>query len=294
MELGPADTIGILRKPWIAPERTSAGLGWDRLYLSTQSEQPYRAEFHAAATHLVILHLDGPVRVRRGTGRLARSRTIPRGGLFIHPAGQDLTVELGGNLRTVHIYLDDRAFQGYLDDRALQDAAPGPVRLPEEFGTYDPLIEQLVLGLDRLVQLWEPSARTYADHLSATLAAHLARFHLRPPGPAETAQLSPRQLARVRELMSDRMAEPIPLADLAAAAELSVSQFSRRFKSTTGEPPHRYLIRLRLEHACRLLRATTTPIAEVAADCGFSHQEHLTRVMRSRLGTTPAALRRLR
>src|SRR6266568_940073 len=123
MELGPADTIGILSKPWIAPERTSAGLGWDQLYLSTQSEQPYHAEFHAAATHLVILHLDGPVRVRRGTGRLARSRTIPRGGLFLHPAGQDLTVELGGGLRTVH---------AYLDDRALQEAAPGPVHLPEE------------------------------------------------------------------------------------------------------------------------------------------------------------------
>jgi AraC family transcriptional regulator len=34
------------------------------------------------------------------------------------------------------------------------------------------------------------------------------------------------------------------------------------------------------------------PIAQVAAACGFSHQEHLTRVIRSHLGTTPAALRR--
>ncbi|MER6926050.1 AraC family transcriptional regulator [Streptomyces spiralis] len=30
----------------------------------------------------------------------------------------------------------------------------------------------------------------------------------------------------------------------------------------------------------------------MAVACGFSHQEHLTRVMRARLGTTPAALRR--
>ncbi len=34
------------------------------------------------------------------------------------------------------------------------------------------------------------------------------------------------------------------------------------------------------------------PIAEVTAVCGFSHQEHLTRVLRAYLGTTPAALRR--
>jgi AraC family transcriptional regulator len=41
-----------------------------------------------------------------------------------------------------------------------------------------------------------------------------------------------------------------------------------------------------------MLRTGSAPIAEVAVTCGFSHQEHLTRLMRARLGTTPAALRR--
>jgi AraC family transcriptional regulator len=41
-----------------------------------------------------------------------------------------------------------------------------------------------------------------------------------------------------------------------------------------------------------LLRTGTEPIADIAVRCGFSHQEHLTRVLRSHLGTTPAALRR--
>lgn len=80
--------------------------------------------------------------------------------------------------------------------------------------------------------------------------------------------------------------------DLASAAGLSVSQFARRFKARTGSPPHRYLVRLRVDQAARLLRAGTMPIAQVAAACGFSHREHLTRVLRSHLGTTPAALRR--
>ena len=51
-------------------------------------------------------------------------------------------------------------------------------------------------------------------------------------------------------------------------------------------------MRLRLDQACRLLRGSTVPIAEVAARCGFSHQEHLTRVLRAQLATTPAAVRR--
>ncbi len=287
-ELGLADTNGILRQPWIKPARTSAGLGWPQLYVSTQAELPYQASFGSARTHQLILHLDGPVTVRRGRHGLGNPRRVPPGGLFLHPASRDLTVELGGNLRTVHVYLADDA---------VQEAAgqAGRVELAEELGTSDPLVEQVVLGLDGVLRAWEPAARTYVDHLSVLLAAHLARHHAvrRVPEVSQARPgLSPGQLAVVRDMMDARLSEPIALADLAATASLSVSQFSRQFKASTGQTPHRFLVRLRLEQACRLLRASTMPIAEVAVRCGFSHQEHLTRVLRSHLETTPAALRR--
>ena len=42
-KLGLADTNGILSLPWIDPVRTSGGLDYaERLYVSTQAEQPYR------------------------------------------------------------------------------------------------------------------------------------------------------------------------------------------------------------------------------------------------------------
>jgi AraC family transcriptional regulator len=289
VELGLRDTNGILRQPWIRPERTSRGLGWDRLYLSTQHELPYQANFAAAGTHVLILHLSGPVTVRRGRRRLTAAGRIPAGGLFLHPAGRDLAVELGGELDTVHAYLPDAIVQEATEtDR--------PVELAEELGTADPLLEQLLLTLDGVVRRWEPAGRTYVDHLGGLLAAHLARRHSvargaeRRAGPA--AALSARQLAEVRELMTDRLAEPLPLTELAAATGLSVSQFARRFRAGTGVAPHQYLIALRVEQACRLLRAGRLPIAQIAAASGFSHQEHLSRVLRARLGATPAQVRR--
>ncbi|MGV9347378.1 helix-turn-helix domain-containing protein [Streptomyces spiralis] len=286
-ELGPADTVGILRRPGVRARHTSSGLGWERLYLSAQQEQPYRDLFDPAPTHLLILHLDGPVTVRRGRGGGARTRTVPAGGLFLQPAGRALAVELGGRLDTVH---------AYLADEALRDANDGrPVKLCEELGATDPLAEQLVLALEGAVRCWEPSARTYTDQLTGMLAAQLVRHHgvggSAVPRPARSG-LSARQLAAVRELMEERLAEPLPIADLAASASLSGSQFTRQFRASTGQSPHQFLLRLRLERACRLLRTGSAPIAEVAVACGFSHQEHLTRVMRARLGTTPAALRR--
>ncbi|MET7665197.1 AraC family transcriptional regulator [Streptomyces sp. NPDC005463] len=287
-ELSLADTSGVLRQPTVNLRRNSSGLGWSHLYLSTQEEQPYRAEFDATATHMLVLHLNGPVTVSRGRGRAAQTRRVPTGGLFLHPAGRRLAVELGGRLDTVH---------AYLTERALQDANNGsPVELSEELGTADPLIEQLLLALEGLVQQWEPSARTYADHLTGMLAAQLARRHRAnraEPTPSRIPSgLSSRQLSAVRDLMEERLADPLPIADLAAAASLSVSQFARQFKASTGESPHQFLLRLRLEQACRLLRTSTTAIGEVAVDCGFSHQEHLTRVMRAKLDTTPGAVRR--
>jgi AraC family transcriptional regulator len=228
--------------------------------------------------------------VRRGHGGLGRPRRVPPGGLFLHPAARDLTVELGGDLQTVHVYLADEA---------VQEAAgcAGRVELAEELGRYDPLIEQLVLGLDGVLRTWEPTALTYVDHLSVLLAAQLARYHsVRSarcwPGNRDRPGLTARQLTTAREVMEARLAEPIPLADLAAAVSLSVSQFSRQFKVSTGETPHRFLMRLRAEAASRLLRSTAMPIPEVANRCGFSHQEHLTRVLRAQSGTTPAAVRR--
>jgi AraC family transcriptional regulator len=290
-ELGLLDTNGILGQPWVEPERTSAGLEWDKQYLSVQRERPYRESFAAAGTHLVILHLDGPVVVRRGRGRASRSRKVPAGGLFIHPAGRDLTVELSGDLNTVHLYLSDDA---------LQDAggADRQVELAEELGTTDGLLEQVVRSLDETLRQWEPTARTYVDQLGSMAAAQLVRRHragraaTRSPGDELARGLGSRQFETVRAVMEERLAEPLPLAELASAAGLSVSQFSRQFKARTGLAPHRFLLGLRVDQACRLLRTNPAPIAEIAIGCGFSHQEHLTRVMKAQLGTTPGTVRR--
>lgn len=280
-ELGLQDTNGILRQAWVAPRRCSRGLGWDQIYLSAQSERPYRAEFAAARTHLVVLHVDGPVTVARGVGHRRRVESVPAGGISVLPAGRELAMELCRPLETVH---------AYLAADAVEECLGGPVTLADDLGTTDPLAEQLMLALDGVMRRWEPSARTYLDHLTVLLAAHLAR---RPRGPVgnHPSGLSRTQLAAVQGVMHDRLAEPVMLADLARAASLSVSQLVRQFKVSTGVTPHRYLARTRLEHACRLLRTTALPIADVAARCGFTHQEHLTRVMRARLDTTPAVLR---
>jgi AraC family transcriptional regulator len=287
-EVGLADTIGILRQPWIRPRRTSAGYGWSGLYLSTQSEQPYHASFEPARTHLVVLHLDGPVKLEYGSGGWIERKSVPAGGFVLHPAGRDLDIALGGDLNTIH---------AYLAAEQVDEAAGGRrVKLVAGFGPNDPMIEQLLLAMDGVLKEQVPTARTYVDHLTAMLAAHLVYRYGAARGSIArmlgAAGLDQPQLDDVVDVMKLRLAEPIPLADLAAVAGLSTSQLIRQFKTSTGLAPHRYLVRLRLAHAVRQLRTGDRPIADIALSCGFSHQEHLTRVMRRQMGTTPAAVRR--
>lgn len=284
-ELRPDDTVGILAMPGVRTQRSSAGLGWSRMLLTVQQEAPYAADFRGVDNHLLILHLDGPVQVARGRGHQRRQKTMRAGGLFLHPAGRDLTVELGGPLRTLHLYVDDTVLTG---------AAGRPVELAEEIGSSDPLLEQLALALDSSVQQRSTTSRLYVDSLGVALAAQLAERHSSTPRVVRprVVGLADRELQVATDLMHERLATGVSLAELAGAVGLSESQFARAFKARVGEPPHRHLMGLRLDHAQRLLRTTELPLAEVATASGFAHQEHLTRVMRARLDTTPGAVRR--
>ena len=65
-----------------------------------------------------------------------------------------------------------------------------------------------------------------------------------------------RHLLRAKDLADARYFEPLEVGDLAAAAGLSKTHFSREFRRTFGESPYVYLLTRRLERAAALLRDT--------------------------------------
>jgi transcriptional regulator GlxA family with amidase domain len=82
------------------------------------------------------------------------------------------------------------------------------------------------------------------------------------------------------------------LPALAAAAAMSVRHFSRVFTAEVGEPPGRYVDRVRVEAARRELETTSDTLDVVAAQCGFGTAETLRRSFQRRLGVAPDAYRR--
>jgi AraC-like DNA-binding protein len=68
------------------------------------------------------------------------------------------------------------------------------------------------------------------------------------------------------------------IIDLARECGLSSSHFARAFSRTTGMPPHRWLMKRRVERAKHLLATGELELAQIALACGFVDQSHLNRV----------------
>lgn len=79
---------------------------------------------------------------------------------------------------------------------------------------------------------------------------------------------------------------------MAAAAAMSVRHFSRVFTAEVGEPPGRYVERVRVEAARRDLETTGDTLDVIAVRCGFGTAETMRRSFRRRLGVAPDAYRR--
>ncbi len=94
--------------------------------------------------------------------------------------------------------------------------------------------------------------------------------------------------------MQANLADDLPLSRLAAAAGLSPSHFARAFRAAVGQPPHRYMVRLRIERARQLLEQTRLPVTEVASRCGFEQTTHFATMFRKVTGQSPRAYRAAR
>jgi len=106
-----------------------------------------------------------------------------------------------------------------------------------------------------------------------------------------TAALTEDERGRVFLLMEEAVEGETSLSDIANALGLEAYRFTRRFRASFGETPRRFLMRKRLERACRLLQNSDDSLADIALSCGFSSQAHMTSAFSKQLNTTPARYR---
>ncbi|MFF4534672.1 GlxA family transcriptional regulator [Streptomyces aureus] len=131
-----------------------------------------------------------------------------------------------------------------------------------------------------------------------TIARHLVVFLRRPGNQAQfSAQLAAQTARReplreVQRWISEHPGDDLSVESLAVRAALSPRHFARAFRTETGMTPGRYVERVRLEHARRLLEDTADGIEEVSRASGYGTPEAMRRAFVKLLGSAPAEYRR--
>jgi AraC family transcriptional regulator len=166
-------------------------------------------------------------------------------------------------------------------------------KLPYQSGFYDPILQQLLTLLAREAEQGGPSGKMYAEHLAHALTL---RFLLMGSSVRRrilrTSPLPHHLLNRVLGRMRDELSAELDMETLAAETGYSRRHFLRMFQTSTGETPHRYLLRLRLDRARELIQKGHSPLIDIAASSGFGSHSHMTKVFRQMLGVTPSEYRR--
>jgi transcriptional regulator GlxA family with amidase domain len=130
------------------------------------------------------------------------------------------------------------------------------------------------------------------------IARHLVLFLRRPGSQSQfSATLAAQQperepLREVQRQVVEDVAGDHCVEAMAARANMSARHFARAFAAETGVTPARYVERVRLEAARRMLEDGAQPIATIAGECGFGTAETMRRAFLRTLDVGPAEYRR--
>ncbi|MFD0229026.1 GlxA family transcriptional regulator [Streptomyces hirsutus] len=265
-----------------APVRTSSGL----------TLVPDRALPEAGTPHtLLVPGGDGTRRPAPGLIDWLRERapyaerivSVCSGALLLAEAGL-----LDGRRATTHWSLCDHLATTYPD----VDVDPDPIFVRDENIATS---AGVTAGIDLALALVEED---HGRDTALTVARHLVVFLRRPGGQAQfSAQLAVQTAGRkplreIQQWITEHPDADLSVERLAERASLSPRHFARAFRSETGTTPGRYVERVRLEHARRLLEDTADGVGQISHACGYGTPEAMRRAFVKVLGAAPAEYRR--
>jgi AraC family transcriptional regulator len=184
-----------------------------------------------------------------------------------------------------------------ISDTALTSACERPDG-EVELRSADHVVDARIAGLAAAVNAERvagfPSGRLFLDSIEQALAVALVHGYAARDRAVPTYRggLGAARLRHVTEFIWAGLERDLTLVDLARSVGLSTAHFAVMFRQSTGESPHQFLLRCRLERAKEMLRTRQLRIVDVALACGFKTQQHFARVFRQMYGATPRVYRK--
>lgn len=251
------------------------GAGWE------ECQDDFRIDRPSFRYHALELIDSGEWEVRLGRRKTQRLRS---GGVFLYGPGTRCSVTAVGNGPHRKFFLDiaGKGCSEVFRESGLREGFQFKTTAQGNLGS---LFEQLI-GCSNLTS-------RQADSLAMTLAraiflrAGAERFNAaRVGGPTSES------FERCRKFLEAHYTDLAGIAAAARACHVSPEYFSRLFRKHTGTTAERYLKKLRLNQAVRLLQQTRFSVKEIAVSVGFKDPFHFSKAFKSAHGVTPVHFRR--
>ncbi|WP_337913349.1 AraC family transcriptional regulator [Cohnella zeiphila] len=133
----------------------------------------------------------------------------------------------------------------------------------------------------------QPASALELQALVGALFAELLRRTGTDSGKADTADW----IKQCRSFMDLHATEGITVRQVADLAGVHRSYFSNEFTRQTGISPVKYLQRIRMEKAVRLLKDTDATVTEIALSLGYPNLHSFTRAFKMYYEASPLAVR---
>jgi len=177
--------------------------------------------------------------------------------------------------------------------RAAREGMSGAVELGHWCRMVDTRLAALVKAVNAERIAGFPSGRLFLDSIEHAIAAALVDAYAgqsRSAGPLRGG-LGPARLRRIKEFVQAKMDDELTLIEMAQSVDLSPAHFSRMFRKSTGETPHQFVLRQRIERGKEMLHEAEMRVLDVAVACGFKTQQHFARAFRRICGASPTEYR---
>jgi transcriptional regulator GlxA family with amidase domain len=139
--------------------------------------------------------------------------------------------------------------------------------------------------------------KDHGAEVARRVAQALVVYHRRAGGQSQHSallELEPKsdRIQKALTYARENLSSPLSVEDLAEVARLSPRQFSRAFKSETGQSPAKAIENLRLEAARLMMEQSRHTIDQVADQTGFVDRRRMREAFLRGFGQPPQAIRR--
>lgn len=278
----------VFRQEWVLARRSIHAGG---LTVEFSSVPPDSIDFPPLTHHTLCLMLSqGARQVTRFNGR-EFDGAQQQGDFWLMPAGLPSFFHWESTDESL-MFIIDPAFL-YQIAAETNCANPDKVELLDFAYRQDLQIDAIARFFYQEMQQDNIGGRLYTESLANLFAIHLLRHYcaFKPVLRQYQGGLTQHGLQQVLDYIHTHLEQDISLKKLANIAGVSKYYFIKLFKRSMGTTPHQYLIQQRVEQAKRLLKQSNLSINEIALQCGFTGQSHLTKTFQDAVGATPKAYR---